>query len=973
MSFGVGSRPTSTRWAIRGWLLAGFVLGLIVFLGLNLASYLSARQSMETARSLRDIKEALTQIQALLTHAADAQAAMRGYVITGREQFLTPYQNGVRELPNDQRRLRQLIGGSSRHQERFTRLGVLIGEHLEFVQGAVALRRNRGMEAAVAQVSSGRGQQIMDQIRSVAGELEHEERSLLAEREAQAGAAVSEMVAILPVGTLLGLGLMLVVLFLLSSEMAERQRTDAANRTFAAIVESTDDAVISKTLGGIITSWNHGAERILGCTAGEAVGEPMLRFFPPERTPEETDILARIGRGEHIENFETVRIHKDGSRVDASVTISPVKDATGRVIGASTILRDISAAKRMERAVREREASRAAILASALDCIIAMDREGRVIEWNPAAEKTFGYPRTDVMGKLLADLIIPVRFREAHARGLARFLEDGEGPVLGKRIEMPALHRDGTEFPAELSIVVSRADELFFTAYLRDITERKRLELALRESEERFRTMADSIPQLAWMARADGFIFWYNRRWYEFTGTTPEQMEGWGWQSVHDPAVLPKVMANWTGAIASGERFEMEFPLRGADQRFRTFLTRVEPLKDSEGRVLQWFGTNTDVEALRQSEEFNRRIIESSSDCIKVLDLEARLLSMSEGGQRLLEIRDITCYLNKSWVAFWRPEDQPRVQEAVDAARAGGVGRFQAFCPSEAGNPRWWDVIVTPIRGAAGEVERLLSISRDVSAQSQAEEQIHQLNVELEERVRERTAQLETANKELEAFSYSVSHDLRAPLRGIDGYVRMLHDDYGERLDGEGHRVIGVVSSEAKRMGRLIDDLLAFSRLGRQQMQRTRVDMTEMARAVFENVTSDLPGTTPLFELQPLPPALGDPAMLRQVFANLLGNAVKFSRQQAAPVIEVGGSSRDGENSYYVRDNGAGFDEQYRDKLFGVFQRLHSESEFEGTGVGLALVQRVVHRHGGTVWAESKPGRGATFYFTLPTPKESSA
>ncbi len=968
---------TGTRWAIRGWLLAGFVLGLIVFIGLNVASYLSARQSIETARGLRHTEEVLTQIQELRAHAADAQTAMRGYVISGREDFLTPYQTGVRELPNDQRRLRQLIGGNPLQQERLNRLDSLIGEHLEFMRATVELRRNRGMEAAVAQVSSGRGKQIMDQLQSVARELEHEERSHLAGREAQAGAAASRMFFILPAGTLLGLGLLLVVLFFLNSEMGKRQRTDAANRTFAAIVESTQDAVISKTLGGTITSWNPAAERIFGCEAREAVGQPMLRFFSPEHAQEEADILGRIGRGERIENFETVCIQKDGARVELSVTISPLKDATGRIVGASTILRDISTRKRMEREARESEASKAAILASALDCIIAMDRQGRVIEWNPAAERTFGYPRADAMGKTLADLIIPVRFREAHARGLARFLEKGGGAMLGKRLEMPALHRDGNEFPAELSIVVSRADELFFTAYLRDITERKRMELAVRESEERFRTMANSMSQLAWIARADGFIFWYNQRWYDYTGTTPEQMEGWGWQSVHDPAVLPEVMANWTGAIAAGKSFDMEFPLRGADGQFRTFLTRSQPLKDSEGRVVQWFGTNTDVEALkqaqerlRQSEEFNRRIIESSSDCIKVLDLEARLLSMSEGGQRLLEIQDLNRYLNSCWVSFWQPEDQPRVREAVEAALAGGAGRFQAFCPSEAGNPRWWDVIVTPIRGASGEVEQLLSVSRDISAQTQAEEKIRQLNAELEQRVRERTAQLEIANQELEAFSYSVSHDLRAPLRGVNGYVRMLQEDYGDQLDEEGNRLLGVVSREAKRMGRLIDDLLAFSRMGRQQMRRTPVDLHALASGVFETLISEKPGTTPRFELQPLPPALGDPAMLRQVLANLLDNALKFSRHQAAPAIEVSGSSRDGENTYYVKDNGAGFDEQYRDKLFGVFQRLHSEAEFEGTGVGLALVQRVIHRHGGKIWAESKPGRGATFYFTLPTPKD---
>ncbi len=1139
---------TLTRLALRGWLLAGFILGLIIFFGLNVASYLTARQSVETARGLRHIHEVVAQIQELRTHAADAQSGMRGYVISGREGFLTPYQNGVLELPNDQRRLRQLLGSNPRQQERLQRLDSLIGELLEIMRATIELRRSRGLEAAVAQVSAGRSHEIMDQIRSVARELEQEERILLAGREAQAGAAASQMFSILPVGTLIGLGLLLLVLFFLNSETGARQQTESANRNYAAIVESTDDAVISKTLTGLITSWNPAAERILGCEAREAVGQPMLRFFPPERASEEADILARIGRGERIENFETVRIRKDGSRLEASVTISPVKDATGRIIGASTILRDISERKRVELAARESEASRAAILASALDCIIAMDRHGRVIDWNPAAERTFGYPREDAMGKPLSDLIVPVRFREAHGRGLARFLEKGEGPLIGKRIEMPALHRAGNEFPVELSIVVSRADDLFFTAYLRDITERKRMELAVRESEERFRTMANSLPQLAWIARADGFIFWYNERWHDYTGTTPQQMEGWGWQSVHDPAVLPKVMAGWTDAIASGKRFDMEFPLRRADGQFRTFLTRVEPVKNAEGRVMQWVGTNTDVEVLkqaeerlRQSEEFNRRIIQSSSDCIKVLDLEARLLSMSEGGQRLLEIQDINRYLNNSWISFWQPEDQPRVREAVEAARAGGMGRFHAFCRTEAGNPRWWDVIVTPIRGASEQVERLLSISRDISAHYQAEEEIRRLNSELEQRVVERTAQLEAANlelvnkraeltslfeslpglylvltpdltivsasdaylkatmttragivgrglfevfpgnpadigatgvahlrasldrvretaaphtmailkydvrrpdgvfeerywspinspvlgadrrmrylvhrvedvtdfvkqraaggdasvirarmetmeaeifqssqklqaanqqleaanRELEAFSYSVSHDLRAPLRAVDGFSQALLEDFGPKLPREGQRHLEVIRGSAQRMGALIDDLLEFSRLGRSPIAKLRINTDELVRAALAELRGQTAGREIDFQIAALPACDGDHALLKQVWINLLSNALKYSGKRARARIEVGAQSGNNEVVFFVRDNGAGFDMRYVDKLFGVFQRLHRVEEYQGTGVGLAIVQRIVERHGGRVWAEGKPDEGAAFYFTL--------
>jgi light-regulated signal transduction histidine kinase (bacteriophytochrome) len=227
---------------------------------------------------------------------------------------------------------------------------------------------------------------------------------------------------------------------------------------------------------------------------------------------------------------------------------------------------------------------------------------------------------------------------------------------------------------------------------------------------------------------------------------------------------------------------------------------------------------------------------------------------------------------------------------------------------------------------------------------------------ELDAKVRERT-------QELESFSYSVSHDLRAPLRAIDGYAQMLEEDYLSKLDAEGQRMLGVVRGNARRMGQLIDDLLAFSRLGRQQPALQRVDMTRLA----QEVADELRGAHPvLIELNPLPPANADPALLRQVWANLISNGIKYSSKKSDARVVVSGRDEPGEVVYSVRDNGAGFDMRYAEKLFGVFQRLHRADEFEGTGVGLAIVKRVVAQHGGRVWAEGRPGEGASFHFSMP-------
>ena len=246
-----------------------------------------------------------------------------------------------------------------------------------------------------------------------------------------------------------------------------------------------------------------------------------------------------------------------------------------------------------------------------------------------------------------------------------------------------------------------------------------------------------------------------------------------------------------------------------------------------------------------------------------------------------------------------------------------------------------------------------------------AQDKIRKLNDELEQKVIERTAQLEAVNKELESFSYSVSHDLRAPIRAINGYTKIIAEDYGDKFDADGVKILQSVMNNSKKMGELIDDLLAFSKLGRKSLAFADIDMVELVATVREELLFEGDGNIPDFKIAALPAAKGDKSLIKQVWVNLISNAIKYASHKKNTTITIDSYKKDKLNVYYVKDEGAGFDMQYYDKLFGVFQRLHSQEEFEGTGIGLAIVQKIINKHNGTVWAESTLNIGSCFYFSL--------
>jgi PAS domain S-box-containing protein len=394
--------------------------------------------------------------------------------------------------------------------------------------------------------------------------------------------------------------------------------------------------------------------------------------------------------------------------------------------------------------------------------------------------------------------------------------------------------------------------------------------------------------------------------------------------------------------------------------------TRLTHLVESRTRALGIVRAAHErgVAELRDTEERFRILVEGTRDhALLLLDPHGRVQSWNPGAERLFGWKESEI-LGRPVTTF--DDDDGTLGHVLDLARTRHHMYSEGTAVRSDGSVLRAEHVVTSLRDDDGALRGFALVSRDVTERYRQDQEIRRLNTELEDRVRERTAELESANRELEAFSYSVSHDLRAPLRAIDGFARILEEDVGTSLGAEAARCIDTIRRSAKQMGTLIDDLLAFSRLTRQPLTRTLVDVRAMAREAFTAATHDCGARRIEFVLDELPPCRADAAMLKQVFGNLLSNAVKFTRPRDVAHVRVFAEpAPDGGTIYGVRDDGVGFDPAYASRLFGVFQRLHRQDEFEGTGVGLALVERIVTRHGGRVWAESEPGRGATFRFTL--------
>ncbi len=637
-------------------------------------------------------------------------------------------------------------------------------------------------------------------------------------------------------------------------DITDRKAAEQNLTQLAAIVESSQDAIFSKSLDGDILSWNTSAERIFGYTAAEIIGQSHSILVPQDKREEEQHLTTRILQGELIGNIETVRLAKDGKRLDISVTLSGMKNASGKIFAVSKICRDISQQK-LAHTLLQSSLATVKSLERALDAhalVAITDRHGKITFVNDTFCKVSKYPREELLG-------------QDH-----RIINSGHHP------------------------------KSFFT----DL----------------------------WRTIAQGNI--------------------------------------WKGEIQN----------RAKDGTLYWVDTTIVPFLDNTGKPYQYVAIRADITQRKLAQMQLEASLATVKSLERALDAHA-LVAITDRHGKITFVNDTFCKVSKYPREELLGQDHRIINSGhhpksffTDLWRTiaqGNIWKGEIQNRAKDGTLYWVDTTIVPFLDNTGKPYQYVAIRADITQRKRAEEEILRLNASLEQRVLDRTQQLDLSLKELSAFSYSVSHDLRAPLRGIDGWSQALLEDCADQLDKRGKEYLDRVRSETQRMGQLIDDLLRLSKITQGQMRNSSVDLTSLAHAVISRLRERSPERTVECIIDPEMTTQGDAGLLGAALVNLLENAWKFTSKNPHAKIHFGRRQQNGATVYFIQDNGAGFDMAYVDKLFGPFQRMHKHTEFPGTGVGLATVQRIIHRHSGRIWVDAKVGQGATFFFTLEKALES--
>ena len=765
---------------------------------------------------------------------------------------------------------------------------------------------------------------------------------------------------------------------------------------FRGLARRIDD----QTLTALRMAFDAAREGILLCDArdrviffnrsyAEIVGTPITRGMAFEdvlrKRLADGDIVDALGREDAWlqDRLASRRAFGEGFELHVCNRWFQVTDQPAPDGGSLTLVVDVSARKRAEKALRSSEAVISesaslfrAIFEQAAVGIAKSALDGRLLEVNQKFCQMLGYRREELLERSLTNLV-EERDQTVTLASPGTAARVDESTFVSEKL---FIRKDGSRLWCNLSRNVTwtpSGSPDYVVSVIEDISARKMAEQSAVAANMRLQNGLEHLGEMVVLTDAEDRIVFANRRFLEFNAPVAEYAKPGCSYADHLKAgvalgLFPDAIGQEDTWLA--QRVALRRHPRGPVERLRQDgrWLLVDDQRLPDGGTISFGIEITDrkrAEAeLRASELRFKSLVALSSDLFWETDANHRFVSQHFG-----EVSRLRAHVNlEIGKTRWEiPSTSP--DEKGWARHRAQLDAHEVFLDFEVGRPttdgaqRFASVSGEPVFDAHGAFVGYRGVSKDITARKLAELGLRSINVDLEQRIAERTAAMETAYRELESFSYSVSHDLRAPLRSISGYAGLLREDDGDRLSDEGRVYLATIDESARHMGRLIDALLALASTSRQALHRAPVNMTELARVVVKELKGDYPAA--LVIVADLPNIVGDATLLRQTLTNLVGNALKYSAKSNPQQVDIGVASAGTETVFFVRDNGVGFDMAYADKLFQAFGRLHTGVEFQGTGIGLVLTKLIVERHGGRIWAESQPGAGARFNFTLGSPQ----